>query len=515
MERRGAPAMTTSMRAGIDLGTTNSVIAHVVDGRPVAVVVEEHAGAVAPMPSCVAVAPDGTLLVGTPAAAAADHAREFKRHIGEDVLYALGTRSLRPIELSALVLRRLREGYEERHGALDGVVVTVPAMFDELQRRETIEAAAMAGLKVLRLVNEPSAAAIAYALDDPVSPANTLVVDWGGGTLDVSLVEGDGTVLDVVRNDGDTRLGGRDLDQAVARALLATLGDAAHVVRGDRARLAALVRAAERAKIALTDAPTWCESFQVAPGDVRDLALTRARLEDIAAPLVARVLHVVDRMLASVPGRGLAARDVADVVLVGGACRLPLVQRRLAEHCGVAPRTSLDPMEVVALGAAYQAAHAESSRAAGLITLHALTMHLGVRSRGVDRAGVVRDDLFTCLLAAGTKIPATARKTFATSHDAQTEVDIEVHEMAAVAERIAGHRPWDVRRIGGLPARRAGEVTIEVTFRYRVDQTLEVRVDIPAANISERWIPARQQALDERRDAGGGALGSGPAPLDD
>ncbi len=495
-------------RVGIDLGTTNSVIAFTELGSQRCVKVDANEYASAVMPSCVAFAQDGSMVVGARARRELVHAREFKRHMGEDSLYELGGKTFRPVELSALVLRRLKEGFEERHGPISGAVITVPAMFDEMRRRETIEAGRLAGLDVLRVINEPSAAAIAYALGDDTVRENGLVIDWGGGTLDVSVVEGAASVLDVKFNAGDTQLGGKDIDAIVMEGLLEKAKAEGHDLTGDTVALTELAHAAEAIKIHLSANPVWDEPVTIRSRRLfLDYRLTQEEFDYRIGPLVDRVFEVIERALANVPGGAISPQDVDDIVLVGGSCRLPLLQRRVEETFGRPGRATIDPMEVVALGAAYQAEHSISSRAASLVTLHSLTMNLGVQSMGIDDRGVRRTDMFTCLLAAGTRIPARATESFTTVRDNQDAVDIRIYELPFTVTRVGDGTPWDSRTIRGLPAAPAGSYDIKVTFEYGVDQTMEVTVDIPKHGISKRWVPKRQTELDERHDSSKRRLG--------
>lgn len=487
---------------GIDLGTTNSAIAFTELGRQRCVKVDVNEYASAVMPSCVAVTRDGQVVVGARATREPLRVREFKRHMGEDHVYELGGRSYSALELSAVVLRRLKEGFEERHGPIEGAVVTVPAMFDERRRRETLEAGRVAGLNVLRVINEPSAAAIAYTLAEAPPTTGTVVVDWGGGTLDVSVIDGDEAVLDVLSNDGDLHLGGRDLDALVLDRLIERFRAEGHTVDGDPVAHSELALAAEQIKIRLSEEEAWDEPVAVrSQRAFVEFRLTRAEFEDLASPLLGRVFAAIERALDKHPHGSLAPRDVGDVILVGGTCRMPMLRRRIEEYFGRPGRISLDPMEVVALGAAYQACHAQSSAGAPVITLHSLTMNLGVECTGIDEDRILRTDRFACLLTAGTKIPAKATETFSTRYDGQTEILVRVFEVPWRVSRCGGIEPWDEHLIVGIPPAPAGSFPIQCTFEYHVDQTLTVTVEIPAHGIREEWKPRRLEELEKGRDA--------------
>lgn len=488
-------------RVGIDLGTTNSVIAYTERGRQRCAKVDRNEFASAVLPSCVGLLGNGEHAIGAKARRCLEHVAEFKRGIGTDAAFQLGDRLLSPVELSAIVLRRLREGFEAAVGPIDGAVITVPAMFNERQRRETVEAGRLAGLNVLRVINEPSAAAIAYSLSDRPPTENTVVVDWGGGTFDVSLLDCAEDVLDVKANDGDMQLGGKDVDAAVADLIRERLrvagidpGDSAQ----DRLQLAA---AAEEVKIHLAENDVW-DAPVVLPQRkvVADLRLTRAEFDARIAPLLDRAMAVIARLLTRNPGRALRPQDVRDVIFVGGSCLIPAFRHRVEAMFGHAGRATIDPMEVVALGAAYQAEHASSAADAKLLTIHSLTKNLGVSCMGHDGAGVLRHDLFSCLLKAGTRIPAKHTETYSTVQDDQEAIELRIFELDSLRERVEG-KPFDVQEIRGLPKGRAGSFAIQVTFEYSVDQRLTVTVHVPGTGVRRRWMPRHERALADRRPA--------------
>lgn len=488
-------------RVGIDLGTTNSVIAYTEDGRQRCAKVDRNEFASALLPSCVGLLANGDHAVGGQARRCLERVVEFKRGIGTDEAYQLGESLLSPIELSAIVLRRLREGFESAVGPIDGAVITVPAMFTEQQRRETVEAGRLAGLNVLRVINEPSAAAIAYTLSDRPPTENAVVIDWGGGTFDVSLVDCAHDVLDVKANDGDMRLGGKDVDAVVADAIRER-------VRAARVDLAAshedaqrIVQLAEEVKIRLCTDGAWDEPVLLPHSKVVvDFRMTREDFERRIAPLLDRAMAVVARLLEKAPGGPLAPSQVHDVLLVGGSSLLPAFARRVEGMFGRPGRATIDPLEVVALGAAYQAEHATSAADAKLLTIHSLTMNLGVSCLGRDGAGVMRHDLFSCLLRAGTRIPARRTESFGTVRDDQESVEIRIYELDSLRERVSG-RPFDVQEIRGFPKGPAGSFEILLTFEYSVDQRLTVTVEVPGTGVRRRWTPRHERTLAERRPA--------------
>lgn len=484
---------------GIDLGTSNTSVACLRDGRRSCVPLETFPGA-APtlLPSCIAIDDDGIPVVGARARSEKDRVREFKRGVGTGAEYRLGDRSWSALELQTLLLKTVKDRFEAAVGPIEGAVITVPANFLDAQRREVREAGERAGLRVLRIINEPSAAAVAYSLSERPPRGLAVVVDWGGGTLDVSLLDCDDDVLDVKASDGDPLCGGRDVDQALVDLLLERhpreLGS---VAASDdlREELAVLC---ERAKVALSDRVDY--EFEVdlgPPVPVFRTRLTRADVETAASPFVERVIGAVLRTLSKSPDGAVLPAKVGDVLFVGGACRLPLLRRRIAEVFGKPGRDDVDPMEAVALGAAYQAEHAR--KAGDLIVLHSLATNLGVRCSGVDRHGVSRDDLFSVLIPATTKIPARATESYRTIRDDQDAIDIAVYEGEGTT--IERCRLLEQRRITGLPSARQGEAEIKITFSYDVEQILHVVVEIPLHGIRREWRLAKSAELEAGRGA--------------
>lgn len=486
-------------RVGIDLGTTNSVVAFTELGRERVVKVEENEYTSGVLPSAVAWGKGG-LLVGAQAVREADCVRQFKRDIGVDRHFRLGEHDYSPVELSALVLKKVKSGFEREVGEIEGVVITVPANFTDRKRAETKEAGRIAGLDVLRIINEPSAAAIAYARSERPPGDNTLVVDWGGGTLDVSLLDCTGNVLDIKANDGDERCGGADIDQSLMEHILelhaSSLGGQADVpaVRWE------IERFAEQVKIYLSKEEAWEEPLNLKSARTfLDVTIDRRTLNGIVEPLVDRVMAAIDRCLAKSPEGTISPKDVTDVILVGGSSKLPLLRRRISEKFGREGRCDLDPMEVVALGAAYQAEHAE--RTGELVTIHSLTHALGTRVVGHDSRGVLRPDIFSTILEAGMKLPARATETYHTINDDQDVISVEVYEALVPGETIEGMTQWgESTKIENLPHGKAGSFPIEIEFEYSIEQELSVAVRIPAHGISRRWKAKHRSDLESGRE---------------
>lgn len=494
-------------RVGIDLGTTNSAIAYTELGQQRSVKVEDNEFTSAVLPSCVSVR-GGKLLVGAQARRDLKCVREFKRHIGSGATFALGDEVYTPIELSALVLGRLKEGFESLVGPIEGAVITVPANFTDRKRAETEEAGRLAGLQVLRLINEPSAAAIAYAKSERPPGSNAIVIDWGGGTLDVSLVDCLAGVLDIKANDGEERCGGKDLDESI----FSLLEDRARHQLGDRlddpAVRGELMLRCEEIKIRLSSEMAWDEPLNIRSARTfLDFELSRAELDQAAIPHVNRVMRAVKRCLDKAPEGAVRPEEVTDIILVGGSCNMPILRHRITEFFGQEPRWDQNPMEVVAQGAAYQAEHVRET--GDLVTVHSLTHSLGVSCAGPDKQGVLRPNLFSPILEATTKLPARAMHSFATMHDDQDTIRVQVFEALVPDDTVESMTLWGEREINGLPPAQAGSYPINIAFDYSVDQKLSVHVEVPGHGISHRWVAQHVEALEGDRQASEAKLSRG------
>lgn len=486
-------------RVGIDLGTTNSVIAYTDMGKQRVVKVETNEYTSAILPSCIAWSKDGLLVGARARREYASVVREFKRDIGTDKVYLLGGTSYSPVELSSLVLRRLKDGFEREVGEIEGAVITVPANFTDRKRAETKEAGRLAGLDVLRIINEPSAAAIAYARSVRKPGENALVIDWGGGTLDVSLIDCVGNVLDVKANDGDERCGGADVDAAIAQLIMskhrAELGGKVDVpaVRGE------LLLVAEQIKIHLASETEWSEPINLKSARTFvDVHLTREEVNRVTAPLIDRVMAAVDRCLTKAPEGALDTRAISEIILVGGSSKLPALRRRIVDRFGRDGRVDIDPMEVVALGAAYQAEHAQ--RTGDTIIVHSLTHALGTSILGRDKHGIMRENLFSPILHAGMKLPARATESYRTVHDNQESIGVSVFEALIPGETTSGMTEWgEETTIDGLPAAPAGQIEVQITFEYSIEQELSVSVTIPKSGVKRTWKAQHREELATKR----------------
>lgn len=445
---------------GIDLGTSNSAAAVLRDGHPVLIPSSEGVsiGGKA-FPSYVAVTPDGQTLIGEPARRQASDNPEgtatgFKRKMGRRVKVHLRDRSFTPEQLSALLLQKIKRDAEAFLGEpVQRAVVTVPAYFDDNQRNATKDAARVAGLEVIRLVNEPTAAALAYGLGRSDQELSVAVIDFGGGTLDVTRMHLGGGVFEVKATSGDTQLGGADMNRRLYEALAARFEVTSGIdVRADPQGSARLLEAAELAKIALTSHPTTRIHIPFI-GAVRgqpqhfDLELTRAELERIVHPILERCRGPVERALTDAN-----ASDVDRILFVGGPTRMPAVRSFFEDVLGRKAVTSIDPMSCVAVGAAIQAA-VLTGRVRDVVLVDVTPLTLGVETLG----GVA-----TPLIHRNTPVPVRRKEVFTTARDMQTSVTVHVYQ---------GERPMsrDNTSLGelhleGLAPAPRGVPKIEVVF---------------------------------------------------
>ena len=485
-ERPRAPVPTDPI-VGIDLGTTNSLVAYCFDSGP-RVLGGGSGGAI--VPSVVRFHPDGIVTVGDAprrarAAFASETVASAKRLMGRSAretaefargfsvpvvegprgiaAFAIAGRTVTPHEVAAEVLRELRTVAEADLGTqVRRAVITVPAYFDDAQRQATRDAARLAGLEAVRIVNEPTAAALAYGIGQTRRAERIAVYDLGGGTFDVTVLdivpgEDAGTGADcfqVLATAGDTALGGDDVDRAVARRWIE--GDPA-LAAADHDR-AALVEAAERAKVALSDGASVRVEAGVSAG-VRTLALTRAELDAVCAPLVARTLEACARALRDAQ---TTVAEIDRVVLVGGSTRLACVREAVARFFGKEPYAALDPDRVVALGASVQAAIVAGGRR-DLLLLDVIPLSLGIETVG----GAVAK-----LVMRNSPMPARAHERFSTSKDGQTSVRIHVLQgERELAEHCRSLGTFDLR---GIPPMPAGIPQIEVAFAIDQNGVLSV-----------------------------------------
>ena len=416
---------------GIDLGTTNSEIAVVRDGR---VEVIPVAGGLRILPSVVGIGDDGALLVGEAARnQLAVHpqrtVRSIKRRMGENSRVTMADKDYAPQEISAMILRRLKTLAQDYLGFdVLKAVITVPAFFSDAQRQATREAGQIAGLEVVRIINEPTAAALAYESRHQ-GARKALVYDLGGGTFDVSIVNLEGDVVEVLASHGNNHLGGDDFDQKLVEFALAHLKQAHGVdLRSSAAVMARLQRAAEATKIALSDRPfaTMTEEYlTLHQGVPLHLALevSREQYEAMIEPYIDETVAAVHVALS---GASLRVADIDEILLVGGATRTPLVMRRLEADLGKQPRAEVDPDLCVAMGAAIQAALIAGSQT------HTVLVDITPYTFGTSALGEIDGDpyahCFVPLIRKNTPIPVAKSDVFFTVNDGQSTVEVMVYQ---------------------------------------------------------------------------------------
>lgn len=444
---------------GIDLGTTNSCVAVMEGGKPVVI---PNAEGMRTTPSVVAFTKTGERLVGEPAkrqaVTNADRTiSSIKRHMGTDYKVSIDGKDYTPQEISAMILQKLKTDAESYLGEkVTQAVITVPAYFNDAQRQATKDAGKIAGLSVERIINEPTAAALAYGLEDE-SEQKVMVYDLGGGTFDVSIIDiGDG-VIEVLSTNGDTHLGGDDYDDRITKWLVDEFKAAEGVdLSQDKMALQRLKEAAEKAKKELSSATTTDINLPFITATAEgpkhlDMKLSRAKFEELTADLTERTAIPVQNSLRDA---GLTASELGKVLLVGGSTRMPVAQEKVKQLTGKEPSKNLNPDECVALGAAVQGGKLSGEAGAGDVLLLDVTpLTLSIETLG----GVA-----TPLIKRNTTIPTRASQVFSTAADNQTAVDINV--VQGEREFARDNKSLGQFRLDGiLPAQR-GVPQIEVTF---------------------------------------------------
>lgn len=471
---------------GIDLGTTNSEVAVVHEGQVHIIEVDGQAL----LPSVVGLADDGALLVGQTArnqyALRPERTvRSIKRRMGEDVSVTLGDQHYTPQEISALILRRLKKSAEAFLGTdVSQAVITVPAYFSDAQRQATREAGALADLDVKRIINEPTAAVLAYEANH--SEARTvLVYDLGGGTFDVSVVRLAEDINQVLSSHGNNRLGGDDFDACIVNYLTDHLKETFQVDPNDnRAAMARIMRAAELAKITLSTAPfarideEYLLEHEGQPVHL-SLELSRDDYEEMIAPLVNDTLDAVHTAL---EGAELTVADLDEVLLVGGATRTPLVQQRLEEMLGITPRAELNPDLCVATGAAIQGALiAGDSMARVLVDITPYTFGTSALD---ELDGAPYPYVYVPLIRKNTPIPVTRSEAFSTVHDGQEIIEVKVFQGEA-RDALNNTQIGDFR-IEGLDGKAPAGNIIVTTFTLDINGILEVSAREKSTGLEKR-----------------------------
>ncbi len=444
---------------GIDLGTTNSCVAVMEGGKPTVIANAEGSRTTS---SVVAFTKSGERLVGEPAKRQAvtnsdRTVSSIKRHMGSDYRVNIDDKKYSPQEISAMILQKLKSDAEGYLGEkVTEAVITCPAYFNDAQRQATKDAGKIAGLDVKRIINEPTAAALAYGLDNE-SEQKIMVYDLGGGTFDVSIIEiGDG-VIEVLATNGNNRLGGDDFDQKITDYMIQDFKNKEGIdLSNDKMALQRLKEAAEKAKKELSSATTtninlpFITANETGPKHF-EMDLTKAKFDELTADLVDATAEPVRKALADA---GVTASELGKVLLVGGSTRIPAVQDKVRALTGKEPSKTLNPDECVALGAAIQGGKLAGDAGAGDILLLDVTpLSLSIETLG----GVA-----TKLIERNTTIPTKKSQIFSTAADNQTAVDI--HVVQGERQFARDNKTLGQFRLDGIPPARRGVPQIEVTF---------------------------------------------------
>jgi molecular chaperone DnaK len=457
---------------GIDLGTTNSAAAILEAGRPTTIPSAEGPTIAGKMfPSVVAFTKEGQLLVGEPAKRQAvtnpeGTVFEIKRKMGTDYKVGIYGKEYTPQQISAFILQKIKRDAEAFLGAkLKKCVITVPAHFNDNQRQATKDAGEIAGFDIARVINEPTAASLAYGLDKLEKEMKIMVFSFGGGTNDTTLMDFGGGVFEVLATSGDTKIGGTDLDNAVVQHLLKQFQEETGIdISGDAMAMRRLKEAAEKAKIELSTLTTTDVDLPFIASDASGpkhlhSTLNRAKLEQLTLPIVQKIRKPILRTLSDAK---LEAKDIDKIVLIGGQTRMPLVRKFVEDLMGKPAERGVDPMECVAVGAAIQGG-VLAGEVKDLLLLDVTPLSLGVETLG---------SVFTRIIERNTTIPTKKSQIFSTAADFQTTVTINVlqGERAMAADNIS----LGMFNLPGIPPAPRGVPQIEVTFDIDADGILNV-----------------------------------------
>ena len=475
---------------GIDLGTTNSVVAVMEGGKPTVIANAEGSRTT---PSIVGFSKTGERLVGQLAKRQAilnpdKTVISIKRHMGEDYKVNIDGKDYTPQEISAMILRKLADDASNYLGEkVTSAVITVPAYFNDAQRQATKDAGKIAGLDVLRIVNEPTAAALAYGLEKEKSE-KVLVFDLGGGTFDVSILEiGDG-VHEVLSTSGDTHLGGDDFDQKIMDWICEEFKKQEGIdLKGDKQAMQRVKEAAEKAKCELSSVVETNINLPFITADANgpkhlDLSLTRAKFEDLSYDLLERCKKPVEQ---AIKDAGISKSDIDEVVLVGGSTRIPAVQQLVKEYTGKDPNQSVNPDEVVAVGAAIQAG-VLAGEVKDIVLLDVTPLTLGIETLG----GVM-----TPLVPRNTTIPVSKSQVFSTAENNQTAVDI--HVLQGERPMASDNKSLGMFRLDGIPPAMRGLPQIEVTFDIDANGIVNVSAKDKATNKEQKITITNSSNLSE------------------
>jgi molecular chaperone DnaK len=459
---------------GIDLGTSNSAAASMVGGKPTIIQAAEgtSVGGKA-FPSVVAFTREGQLIVGEPArrqmiSNAEGTVLAAKRKMGTDFKFNVFGKQYTPQQISAFILQKIKRDAEAFLGeTVDKAVITVPAYFNDNQRQATKDAGEIAGLQVVRIINEPTAASLAYGLDKVQKDLKIMVFDFGGGTLDVTIMEMGGGVFQVKSTSGDTQLGGTDMDNALVDYVVQEFKKQSGLdIRNDKAAMMRIRDAAEKAKIELSNIVTTeinlpFLAYEPTTGPKNlILSLTRSKLEDLLRPIVERCRSP---MMQSIQDAKITPAEVDKIILIGGPTRMPIVRQFVATVMGKEPERGVDPMEAVAMGAAIQGAIISGDVSTDILLVDVTPLTLGVEVLGGLREPLIERN---------TTIPSKKSKVFTTAADYQTAVTIHV---------VQGERPMasdcvslGMFNLSGIPPAPRGIPQIEVTFDIDANGILNV-----------------------------------------
>ena len=475
---------------GIDLGTTNSVVAVMEGGKPTVIANAEGSRTT---PSIVGFSKTGEKLVGQLAKRQAilnpdKTIASIKRHMGDDYKVNIDGKDYTPQEISAMILRKLADDASAYLGEkVTSAVITVPAYFNDAQRQATKDAGKIAGLDVLRIVNEPTAAALAYGLEKEKAE-KVLVFDLGGGTFDVSILEiGDG-VHEVLSTSGDTHLGGDDFDQKIMDWICEEFKKQEGIdLKGDKQAMQRVKEAAEKAKCELSSVMETNINLPFITADANgpkhlDLNLTRAKFEDLSRDLLNRCKTPVENALKDA---GISKSDINEVVLVGGSTRIPAVQQLVKEYTGKEPNQSVNPDEVVAVGAAVQAG-VLAGEVKDIVLLDVTPLTLGIETLG----GVM-----TPLVPRNTTIPVSKSQVFSTAENNQTAVDI--HVLQGERPMAKDNKSLGMFRLDGIPPAMRGLPQIEVTFDIDANGIVNVSAKDKATNKEQKITITNSSNLSE------------------